>query len=150
MAFSVALLDALARYLADHHTDLGYAPQGGPVAAGRVPIYLDALPAGPGDPDRAVALALYPVDTDTGHTTATYGVQARVRGRPGSRTDTKDTADALFETLDNVRPGHLGSIPVVRVWQQSGADLPDDGNGRQHLTRNFYITLTRQTAARLD
>ena len=76
MAFSVALLDALARYLADHHPDLGYAPQGGPVAAGRVPIYLDALPAGPGDPDRAVALALYPVDTDTGHTTATYGVQA--------------------------------------------------------------------------
>lgn len=150
MAFENHLLDALCRHLSAEHPLFAYDPTGAPVAADRVPLYVDALPVGPGAPDRAVSLATYPVDTSTGHTTATYGVQARIRGRPGSRTDVRDTADALFEVLDDARPQYLGDIPVVLVWQASGGDLPEDGNRRQHATRNYYITLTRPTRHRRD
>ena len=149
MAFSVDLLDGLARLIAGTAPEaFRYSPPGEtPTGAGPCELHLDALPT---TPDRAVALALYPVDTDSGHTTGTWGVQARIRGRPDSRKDVKDDGDMLATVLDNARPEEVSGIPVIRVWLQSGADLPTDENRRQHVTRNYYITLTQSTPHRRD
>lgn len=142
MPFETRLIHSLARHLATTTGALTYQGSG----AG-APIHVDQLPT---TPDHAVAVSLYPVDDNTGHTTTTVGVQFRIRGRPNQRSDVKDTADLIHDTLHDWTGGDLDGIPVIRCWQQSGGTLPVDGNNRQHITRNYYLTLTRETRHRRD
>lgn len=119
----------------------------GPTPAGRVPIRAWSLPV---EIDRAVALSVYPVNGDTGHTTATVGVQFRIRGGAEDPRTVLAVTDALVEALDNRTSWDLGAVPIVRSWEQSGADLGVDDNRRPHATRNYYFTLTRETRHRRD
>lgn len=136
----------LARYLGAATSVLWWMDDG-PTPAGRVPIRAWSLPV---EVDRAVALSVYPVNGDTGHTTSTIGVQVRIRGGAEDPRTILDVTDALVEALDNRVSWDLGPVPVVRSWEQSGADLGTDDNRRPHATRNYYLTVTRATRYRRD
>lgn len=145
MAFETTFLDALATLL--HTEGAGtYKPTGGYTAA-EVGIYMDQLAA---TPDRGIAMALYPVDDNTGTTDATIGIQFRIRGRRGNRADVKNTRDAIYDVLDNRTHYDLGGTPVVRSWHQSGAALPPDDNDRQQSTANYYFQINRTSPHRRD
>lgn len=140
------VIDRLARLLVAESGLFGWDPAG-PVPPDRVPLHVSRLPL---DRDRAVALTLYPVDSDTGHSTRTVGVQFRIRGRAETPRDVLEVSGALFDILDGRTGYDLGPTPVIRSWEQSGADLPPDDNRRPHATRNYYIIATHGTAHRRD
>lgn len=144
--FERTLVEGLAALVAAEVPGVTARPSGTYQAA-EIGVYADALPV---NPDRGIAVTIYLVDSNSGHTTATVGAQFRVRGRPGNRADVKTLTDALFDVLDNRTGYDLGGIPVVRSWLQSGVDLAPDGNDRQIRTANYYITLTRPSRHRQD
>lgn len=105
-------------------------------------IFIDSLPT---KPDTAIALAAYPVDDTGGDGDVTVGLQVRFRSAPGDRLNIKEVIDGCYDALQNLNGAEFGGIPVVRVWQQSGAPLGTDGNNRLEVSRNYYIQLTRDT-----
>lgn len=144
MGFTRDFLTALGEHLDGHGVAWDPAEA---YAAQDVGLYVDALPT---QPDRAVAMNLYPVTDDTGTTDATVAVQFRARGRRRNRADVKDIVDALYDRLDSATNYHLGATPVVRSWRQSGADLGTDASHRQESTQNYYFQITRQSPHRRD
>lgn len=144
MSFQENLLDGLGQYLAEH--GVGSYPVGN-LQPGDTGIYIDRLPA---EPDRGVAMSLYPVDDNTGTTDSVQGVQFRIRGRRGNRRDVKQTSDALFDALHDAVHYELGGINIVRSWRQSGTPFPNDGNDRQESTVNYYLQLIRTSPHRRD
>ncbi len=142
MGFTVNLVTGLGELL----DAAGVGSWGGPWAAADTALVVDALPA---SPDKAVALTLYDVQDDA-TTDSIVGLQCRVRGSAGSRTDAKDILDVLFDTLHDLKNTTLGGAPIVRIWKQSGTNLGPDSANRPEHTANYYIQLTRTGSHRED
>lgn len=111
-----------------------------------MPITIDQLST---TNDKAIALGLYPVEDDAG-TDTVIGLQLWIRGAPKNRVSAKDISDRAFDALHNLTGTTWDTIPIVRVWRQSGADHGLDANGRQELSDNYYIQLTRTGTHRSD
>lgn len=144
MSFQLDALIDIANYL----ESVGFGTfdlNGTGYATAENPIHFDQY----GAEDQATVLTLYPVDTTAG-TDATWGLQVRVRGRPGNRADTKNLTDESDNALDGLQGVVWGGAQVVQVRYQGGGNLGPDSNRRMEATRNYYIQLTRATAHRTD
>jgi hypothetical protein len=142
MGFRTDLITGIGQYL--DAQNVGKFP--GPYTATDTAIVVASLPA---TPDKAVALTLYDVDNGPG-TDMILGLQCRVRGPANNRTEDLNILDRLFDALDGVEHTVWGGVNIVRVWQQSGAELGPDGNNRMEHTANYYIQLTRTGTHRTD
>lgn len=116
-------------------------------------ITMDQAPIGSegqlAGPDRAITISLYPV-SDDGTTDSVQGIQFRVRGPRNDRRFVKDTSDALFDQLHDLQRVTIGGTPVVRIWRNSGSNLPNDSSNRQESTQNYYAQITRSGTHRKD
>jgi hypothetical protein len=147
MGWTDTLLAGLAQLLADAAIG-AWRPDGTPYAETDTAITIGLLPQ---TPDRAVALAAYPVTDHPVLNDVTVGVQARIRGAAaGDTRPASALADAIYETLHGRRALQLGGIDIVQITRQSGAQLGPDQLGRDERTENYYIQAARPTAGRLD
>lgn len=144
MSFQTSFLQGVAELLAAE--GVGVWSPTAPYSPGDVAIVFDELSD---KPDRGIALGMYPV-SDSGNTDSVVAVQLYIRGTPGSRTDTKHTADAAFNVLHDKQGGTIGDTPLVRCWRNSGAPLGRDQNGRQESTDNYYFQISRSGTHRTD
>jgi hypothetical protein len=105
----------------------------------------------PADPERAIALAAYPVTDHPMLNDVVVGVQFRIRGTTDPRVSA-GVADAVYGELHGLRgPGlQVGGIDVRLVARQSGTQLGPDQTGRDERTENYYIHAARPTPGRLD
>ncbi|MCQ1951619.1 minor capsid protein [Arthrobacter sp. zg-Y859] len=143
MSFEIDLLTAVGEYLGAKGAGRWLAT--GTYKATDVAITIDELPA---TPDRGIAMSLYDVE-DTPGTDSVVGLQLWIRGAK-NKTSAKETKDAVFDALHNLQAVTWAGIPIVRIWRQSGANLGTDGNGRQEISQNYYIQLTRTGPNRAD
>jgi len=142
--FQTEFMTAIAQLL--HDKGIGTYRTSGVYTTSETAIAFDQLPA---DPDRAIAIALYPV-SDAGNTDSIIGIQLRIRGPRNDRRFVKDTTDRIFDALHDLQHTTWGTTPVVRVYRNSGANLPADGNNRQEATQNYYAQITRSGTHRKD
>ena len=143
MSFEIDLLTAVGQYL--DSTGAGRWLISGTYMAAETAISIDELPT---TPDRGIAMSLYDVE-DTAGTDSVVGLQLWIRGSK-SKTSAKETKDAIFDALHNLQHVTWAGIPIVRIWRQSGANLGLDGNGRQEISQNYYLQLTRTGPNRTD
>lgn len=144
MGFQTDLLTGIGEYL--HAQKVGRWLTGGTFAPTDVALVIDRLPTAP---DRAVALSLYDVEDGAG-TDSVVGLQAWIRGARNNLPSAKDITDALFDALHGLERATLGGTPIVRIWRQSGANLGPDSNGREEISQNYYLQLTRSGTHRTD
>jgi hypothetical protein len=118
-------------------------------SSGAVPISEPAVYLGrlPDAPDRALALASYPVAADPWLTDSIVGVQVRVRGTTAPDV-ARDLASAVFDALHGLHDVELGTGTDRALWVrmivwQSGASLGPDANGRHERTENYYVHVNR-------
>ena len=140
--FRLSLLSSIGQYLQEK----GVGKWSTPWAATDTAISLDVYPSAP---DKAIAMTLYPV-ASPGGTDIVMGLQLRIRGKPGNRTEDKDLLDKAEDALDGLTGVTWAGIPIVLVKLVSGASLGTDGNNRNDHTQNYYITLTREGLNRQD
>lgn len=140
--FRLSLLASIGQYLQSQ----GVGKWTTPWTATDTAISVDALPSAP---DKAIAMTLYHV-ASPGGTDMVIGLQLRIRGKPGNRTEDKDILDKAEDALHGVRNTSWGGIPIVYVELKSGAYLGTDTANRPEHTLNFYITLTREGLNRQD
>lgn len=144
MTFQIDMLTSISEYL----ESVGFGTfdmAGAGYSTAENPIHWDQY----GAEDRATVLTLYPVDTTAG-TDAVWGLQVRVRGKPGSRADTKNLTDKADDALDGLQGVVWGGAQVVQVRYHGGGNLGVDANRRMEASRNYYITITRETSHRSD
>ena len=144
MSFEVDLLTAAGQHLAAKGA--GRWLTSGTYAATDIAISIDDLPT---TPDRGIAMSLYDVE-DTPGTDSVVGLQLWIRGAAKNKASAKETKDAVFDALHNLQDVTWAGIPIVRIWRQSGANLGADGNGRQEISQNYYLQLTRTGPNRAD
>lgn len=140
--FRMGLLGSIGQYLQEK----GVAKWTTPWAATDTAISVDVFPA---SPDKAIALTLYPVSSPGG-TDLIMGLQLRIRGKPGNRTEDKDILDKAEDALDGLKGITWAGVPIVLVELKSGAYLGQDTNNRPEHSANYYITLTREGLNRQD
>ncbi|GAA3289230.1 minor capsid protein [Arthrobacter citreus] len=143
MSFEIDLLTAVGQYL--DAAGAGRWLTKGTYAATDTAISIDELPI---TPDRGIAMSLYDVE-DTAGTDSVVGLQLWIRGSK-NKASAKETKDAVFDALHNLQHVTWAGIPIVRIWRQSGANLGLDGNGRQEISQNYYLQLTRTGPNRTD
>ena len=144
MSFEFDLLTAIGQYL--DSKGAGRWLTSGTYKATDVAISIDDLPSAP---DRGIAMSLYDVEDSPG-TDSVVGLQLWIRGAAKNKASAKETKDAIFDALHNLQDVTWAGIPIVRIWRQSGANLGTDGNGRQEVSQNYYIQLTRTGTHRTD
>lgn len=139
------LLGGLAQLLADAGVGTWH-PDGSPYVAGDTAIVIAALPPAP---DRAVALAAYPVSDHVSQADVTVGVQVRVRAGRDPR-EVQDLDDAVFEALHGLEELVLGGVSVVQIYRRSSAALGQarDPNELWERSSNYYVDAMRPTALR--
>lgn len=142
--FQTEFLTAIATLL--DSAGVGTFKTSGTYTSAETAITFDQLPT---DPDRAIAINLYPV-TDSGNTDSVQGIQFRIRGPRNDRRFVKDTTDQIFDALHDLKHTTWGNTPVVRVYRNSGANLPFDSNNRQEATQNYYAQISRSGTHRKD
>ncbi|MGO4298469.1 minor capsid protein [Glutamicibacter sp. MCAF14] len=142
--FQTDFMTAIATLL--HDLGIGTFRTSGTYTSTETAISFDQLPP---DPDRAIAIALYPV-ADEGTTDSIQGIQFRIRGPRNDRRFVKDTTDRIFDAFHDLKHTTWGTTPVVRVYRNSGANLPADANNRQEATQNYYAQITRSGTHRKD
>jgi hypothetical protein len=103
----------------------------------------------PSKPDRAIALADYPVASDAWLGDCIIGVQVRVRG-----TTAPDVARDLMSACNAALAGLTHVMLAADVWASqivwnSGTDLGPDEAGRHERVANWYVH-TARSGARLD
>jgi hypothetical protein len=140
--FRLSLLSSIGQYLQEK----GVAKWTTPWAATDTAISVDVYPA---SPDKAIAMTLYPV-ASPGGTDLVMGLQLRIRGKPGNRTEDKDLLDKAEDALDGLKGTTWAGYPIVLVELKSGAYLGQDANNRPDHSLNFYITMTREGLNRQD
>jgi len=138
--FRIGLLSSIGQYLESQ----GVAKWSSWLATDTA-ITIDVLPA---TPDKAIALTLYPVSSSG--TDVVMGLQLRIRGKPGNRTEDKTILDRAEDALDGLSGIDWAGVPIVLVELTSGAYLGQDANNRPEHTANYYITLTREGLNRKD
>lgn len=145
MSFQTDLLHAIGAHL-DAAGAATYNEAGTFYNVADNPLYWDLLPE---SPDRGTAMSIYFHGDDEG-TLSLIGVQFRTRGRPNNRADTKNLSDGIDDALNGLERVVWAGADIIRVWRQSAANLGPDKNGRQEVTRNYYVQYTRGTALRRD
>src|SRR5690606_30908719 len=95
--FQTDFMTALAQLL--HDQGIGTFRTSGTYASTETAITMDQLPT---DPDRAIAISLYPV-SDAGTTDSIQGIQLRVRGPRNDRRFVKDTTDRIYDALHDLK-----------------------------------------------
>lgn len=140
--FRLSLLSSIGQYLQEK----GVGKWTSPWAATDTAISVDVYPS---SPDKAIAMTLYPVSSPGG-TDMVMGLQLRIRGKPGNRTEDKDILDKAEDALHGLSGITWAGIPIVHVELRSGAYLGTDGNNRNDHSQNYYITLTREGLNRQD
>lgn len=143
MSFEIDLLTAVGQYL--DAQGAGRWLTSGTYKATDTAISIDELPT---TPDRGIAMSLYDVEDSAG-TDSVVGLQLWIRGSK-NKASAKETKDAVFDTLHDLQHVTWAGIPIVRIWRQSGANLGLDGNGRQEISQNYYLQLTRTGPNRTD
>jgi len=140
--FRLSLLSSIGQYLQEQ----GVGRWTTPWAATDTAISVDVLPS---TPDKAIALNLYTV-ANPGGTDSIIGLQLRIRGKAGNRTEDKDILDKAEDALHGLKNITWAGIPIVYVEHKSGASLGTDSANRLEHTQNYYITLTRTGLNRED
>ena len=140
--FRLSLLSSIGQYLQEK----GVGRWTTPWAATDTAISLDVYPS---SPDKAIAMTLYPV-ASPGGTDLVMGLQLRIRGKPGNRTEDKDILDKAEDALDGLNGITWAGVPIVLVKLTSGASLGVDANNRPDHSQNYYLTLTREGLNRTD
>lgn len=146
--WTTTLLEGLAAHIAG--AGIAEWTPGGtydPDQAGAV-VALRALPDGP---DRAIALATYPVadGDDAGLADTITAVQVRTRGTQDPRT-VDDLADAVFDLVHGAAMLTLGTVHTSLIRRQSGGLIGPDERGRHERTDNYYVYAARPNAHRTD
>lgn len=134
---TTSLLTGLAELLADE--GVGVWRPTGVYTTGEVGITVTAVPD---TPDQIIALTPYDVDSTSGTQDLVQGVQMRFRAGPDPRT-VIDREDRVFELLHMRAHTRLGGVLVNLMWRQSQAWIGADGRGRQELTANYYLRVSR-------
>lgn len=140
--FRLSLLSSIGQYLQEKSVGKWTTPWATTDTAISVDVY-------PSSPDKAIAMTLYPV-ASPGGTDMVMGLQLRIRGKPGNRTEDKDILDKAEDALDGLSGITWAGIPIVHIEHRSGAYLGQDANNRPDHSSNFYITLTREGLNRKD
>ena len=144
MSFTKDLLTGLAAYL--HSASVGTWKATGAYTSGQTAIVIGALPQ---TPDRAIALAFYPVEDSPSLSDSVAGVQVITRWGGEDPTATDDLADGVFDALHGMTAVTLSTgVRVVQCLHQSGASLGRDGNGRWERSDNYYLTIHRPSTHR--
>lgn len=148
MGWTTNLLTGLAEYLAAGDAGTWDPDDVFDPAATVPPISLRALPDAP---DRAIAMATYPVadGDDAGLADVLTAVQIRTRGTTDPTT-VDDVADAVFDRIHGAEHLVLGGVHVTLIWRQSGAIVGPDESGRFERTDNYYLHAARANAHRPD
>ncbi|WP_394253635.1 hypothetical protein [Arthrobacter pityocampae] len=158
MGFTATLLTAASEYL--HAENVGaWNPVGGyrpdDVAITHTRFHPSI--------DRAIAMSTYPVSDDA-TTDSVVGLQLWIRGvaaraaKPPlpaisaqeASVSAPNIADRAFDALHELERVDWGGIPIVRIWRQSQTSHGPDANGREELSANYYIQLTRTGTHRRD
>lgn len=109
-------------------------------------ITLGALPQ---NPDRAVALATYPVTDDPSLSDSIIGLQVLTRAPGPDPTAVADIRDAFFDVLHGLTDIDLPTgIHVVQCLHQSGGLLGRDEQQRWTRSDNYYVTVWRPSPNR--
>lgn len=146
MATANDLVAGVAQLLEDAGAGT-WRPTGAYLAGDDRPIFAQELPSGP---NRALAVAHYPV-TNVARTNDTVeGIQVRNRGVPGDIVTTNDDADAIRAALDGLQHVVLGSTHVSLIEWRSGAPLGQDASRRWETVQNFYLFTARPSTHRED
>lgn len=111
-----------------------WRPDGSPYQPGETAIVIGDLPP---QPDRVIGLRAYQVAQE--ESDQVWGVQVRVRGRPGDTMDADNVADAVYDVMHYATPGPMGSVAIAFVWRQiGGASLGQDDNRRTERADTYY------------
>lgn len=143
MPFTADLLGGLAALLADAGI-AEWHPDGSPYAGAGPVITLGGLPD---QPDRAIALAAYPLADNPATNDSKVGVQFRCRGDGDSRT-ADGLADQVFDLLHGATHLRLDGVHVVQALRQSSAPLDLDATGRWNRADSYHLDCARPTANR--
>lgn len=87
----------------------------------------------------------YPVSDDPSISDGIVGIQFAITG---SVRDTDAIKDDLFALFHGHQTAIMGSVKVVNVFRQSGANLGQDGSGRVSRTENYYFHTHRPSTNR--
>lgn len=134
---TTSLLTGLAELLAAHGHGV-WRPTG-VYAASEVGITITTVPD---SPDQIIALTPYDVDSTSGTEDVLQGVQMRFRAGRDPRV-VIDREDRVFELLHMRAHTRLGGVLVNLMWRNSQAWIGADARGRQELTANYYLRVSR-------
>lgn len=144
MGFTVTFMTGAAQYL--HEENIGMYKPAGNYLADDVAITFDVFHS---TVNKAIRLTTYPVADDLS-TDAVVGLQLWIRGAPNNRASAKDIADRAFDALHGLQRVTWGGIPIVLVEHQSQTSHGPDANGREEISSNYYLKLTRTGTHRRD
>jgi hypothetical protein len=144
MGWTSDLLGGLAAMLAD--AGIGaWHPDGTAYGPAEVAIVLGALPD---SPDRAIALAAYPLDDHPSENLVKVGVQVRCRGAGDDPRGADDLGDQVFDLLHGATRFTAGGVHVIQVLRQSSALLGRDALGRWDRADSYHLDAARPTQHR--
>lgn len=97
------------------------------------------------NPDRAVALTIYPSEDDADTGTVLFAAQIRFRGATSDGSLAMlDRQDAVFDLLAMRRPViETPDLTVVLAWRQIAAPLGLDAQGRPEIADTYYCRTDR-------
>jgi hypothetical protein len=144
MSHTRDLLDGYARLIAE--AGVGIYRESGQYTTTETGITIAKVPD---TPDRIITLTPYDVDSTSGLTDVTEGLQIRFRTGPDPR-PALDLEDAVFEALHMREHTLVGGIPVALSWRQSWSWIGADARGRLELTANYYLRLSRSSPHLID
>jgi minor capsid protein len=143
--WTTSLLEGLAAWLAQQGVG-AWHPDGEPYAADEVAITLYALPD---LPDRAIALAAYPLTDSVVTNDTRIGVQARCRGAKQDPSGADDLADQVTDVVHGLTGMTFGGVRVIQALRQSSAQLGrDPASGRWERAESFHLDAARPTLLR--
>lgn len=103
-------------------------------------IFAELLPS---KPNRAIAVAHYPVTQSARTADTVEGIQIRYRTAGEDPDTTADLGDLIRDALDGLEHVDVGGIHVSLIQWQSGAYLGQDSSRRWEAVQNFHLTTTR-------
>ena len=144
MGFTTTLMTGAAQYL--HNENVGAYKPAGNYLADDVAITFDVFHS---TVHKAIRITTYPVADDL-TTDAVIGLQLWIRGAPNNRASAKDITDRATDALHGLQRANWGGIPIVLIEHQSQTSHGPDANGREEISVNFYVSLTRTGTHRRD
>lgn len=146
IGFKTSLAEGIARLLHDQH--VGVYSTGAPYdpASSLPAITLRKVPQ---EPDRLIALTVYPASDAVGVPNSVVALQVRCRWGGSDPRPADDLDDAVFAILQQFSGTLETDVKIAWCQRISGTPLGQDESGRYSVSSNYHVSAYWPTSNRI-